>query len=73
MTDTAEERDGCSGVSKVVVAFDIGATASEESGRRCNINKCTIRTKTEVGSSPTLLDSCQHVNKQTEVHTIALH
>ena len=38
-----------------------------------NINKCTVSTKTEVGSSPTLLDSYKHVNKQTEVHTIASH
>ena len=37
-----------------------------------NVNKCTISTKAEVGSSPTLLDSYKHVNKQTGVHTIAL-
>ena len=29
MTDTAEERDGCSGVSKVVVASGIDVIASE--------------------------------------------
>ena len=38
-----------------------------------NVNKCTVSTKTEVGSSPTLLCSYKHVNKQTGVHTIAFH
>ena len=38
-----------------------------------NVNKCTVSTKAEVGSSPTLRDSYKHVNKQTGVHTIALH
>ena len=33
VTDTAEERDGCSGVSKVVVASGIDAS----DGRRCNL------------------------------------
>ena len=37
-----------------------------------NVNKCTLSTKAAVGSSPTLLDSYKHINKQTGVHTIAL-
>ena len=38
-----------------------------------NVNKYTVSTRAEVWSSPTLLSSHKHVNKQTELHTIALH
>ena len=38
-----------------------------------SINKRIVSTKAEVRTSPTLLDSYKHVNKQTGVHTIALH
>ena len=40
--------------------------------RTLKVNKCTVSTKAEVGSSSTFLDSYKHVNKQTEVDTITL-